>query len=182
MPRPPTGSFDLDAARSLLTRTPRTLDAWLRDLDDAWTTCDEGPQTWDARGVLGHLIEGERHDWIPRVRHLLEHGDAIAFPPFDRFAQFRGAPRSLPQLLDDFAMTRATSLRELDALALTPEHLLRTGRHPEFGVVTLSQHLATWVVHDLTHITQIARVMAKRYADAVGPWSAYLGVLRRDHA
>lgn len=170
--------FDLGEATALLARTPAVLDAWLRDLSPAWLRCDEGPDTWDAVGVVGHLVEGERSDWLPRVRHLLAHGEAAAFPPFDRFAQQRRGDVPLGTLLDEFAVLRRTSLHELAELRLGPADLARRGRHPEFGVVTLAQHLATWVAHDLTHVTQIARVMARRYGEAVGPWRAYLRVVR----
>lgn len=172
-----TGPFDLGEATALLARTPALLDAWLRGLPSAWLRCDEGPDTWSATVVLGHLIEGERHDWIPRVQHVLAHGESVAFPPFDRFAQLRQRERTVPELLDEFAGLRAASLRSL-AASVTPADLPRRGRHPEFGVVTLQQHLATWVAHDLTHVTQIARVMARRYATEVGPWRAYLRVVR----
>lgn len=171
-------SFELGQAVALLARTPGLLDAWLRDLPEPWLTCDEGPQTWNALTVVGHLIEGERTDWIPRVRHLLAHGEAVAFPPFDRFAQLARAPVSIGRLLDEFAAARRRSLAELAALRLSPPDLQRQGRHPEFGVVTLGQHLATWVAHDLTHVTQIARGMARRYAEDVGPWRAYLRVVQ----
>jgi hypothetical protein len=171
-------AFDLAEARTLLTRTPALLDAWLRDLPAAWLTCDEGASTWNTLDVLGHLIEGERSDWILRTRHLLAHGDAVPFAPFDRFAQQQRPKRTVGELLDEFAQARRRSLDELRALDLQPADLRRTGRHPEFGVVTLEQHLATWVAHDLTHVTQVARVMAKRYAAAVGPWRAYLRVLQ----
>jgi hypothetical protein len=162
----------------LLARTPATLDAWLRDLPSAWLDCDEGPETWTAVAVLGHLIHGERTDWIPRARHLLAHGETVPFAPFDRFAQLRETPPPVGQQLIEFARLRADSLRQLAELRLGPADLLRRGRHPEFGAVTLGQHLSTWVAHDLTHLTQIARVMAKRCTEAVGPWRAYLRVLR----
>jgi DinB superfamily len=170
--------FDLEEARALLARTPHLLDGWLRDLPAAWLTCDEGEGTWNAIAVLGHLIEGERSDWIFRTRHLLQHGPAVAFPPFDREAQFARPPQPIGALLDEFAARRRQSLTELAALGLRPADLARQGRHPEFGLVTLGQHLATWVAHDLTHVTQIARVMARRYRSAVGPWRAYLRVVR----
>ena len=173
-------TFDLAEGIALLQRTPAMLAAWLGELPEPWLRCDEGPDTWNARDVLGHLIEAERHDWLPRVRHLLQHGDALAFPPFDRFAQQRQAERSVQQLLAAFAASRAQSLAELAALPLRPADLERRGRHPEFGVVTLGQHLATWVAHDLTHVTQIARVMARRLATDVGPWRAYLRVVRTE--
>lgn len=170
--------FDLGEAQALLAHTPALLDSWLRDLPVAWLECTEGPDTWSPRVVLGHLIEGELHDWLPRVRHVLAHGENPPFPPFDRFSQDRREPRDVPQLLREFGDLRATSLRQLAALRLSAADLARCGRHPEFGRVTLQQHLATWVVHDLTHITQIARVMARRFAATVGPWRAYLRVLR----
>lgn len=171
-------TFDLVEGPALLQRTPALLDSWLRDLPPRWLACDEGQDTWNAAVVVGHLIEGELHDWVPRVRHLLAHGEARPFTPFDRFSQMRRPVRSIGALLDEFAACREKSLEELGALRLCTVDLDRRGRHPEFGVVTLGQHLATWVVHDLTHVTQIARVMAKRHAAAVGPWRAYLRVVR----
>lgn len=171
-------AFDFTTGPALLARTPRLLDAWLRDLPAAWLQCDEGGDTWNAMTVVGHLIEGERSDWLPRVRHLLRHGDDVPWEPFDRFAQLRAAPRTIGDLLDEFATARQQSLDGLRDLGLRATDLARTGRHPEFGVVTLGQHLATWVVHDLTHVTQIARVMSKRLGAAVGPWRAYLRILR----
>ncbi len=173
-------TFDLAEGIALLQRTPAMLSAWLGELPDPWLRCNEGPRTWNAIDVLGHLIEAERHDWLPRVRHLLQHGEALAFPPFDRFAQQRQAERPVQQLLAEFATCRAGSLAELASLQLTATDLERRGRHPEFGVVTLGQHLATWVAHDLTHVTQIARVMARRLATDVGPWRAYLRVVRAE--
>lgn len=167
-------------ALPILRRTPATLKALLRDLPATWTHATEGPNTWSPFDIVGHLIHGERTDWIPRVEHLLRHGDAVPFAPFVRDAMFeasRGA--SLPTLLDTFATERAGSLRRLDELALTADDLGRLGRHPAFGVVTLGQLLATWVVHDLDHVAQCVRVMAGRYADAVGPWSAYLPLVGR---
>jgi hypothetical protein len=128
--------------------------------------------------VVGHLIHGERTDWMPRVDHLLKHGEAVPFPPFDRFAQFEASKeKSLAELLDTFAALRAGSVERLRAHKLTPADLEKTGRHPEFGIVTLRQHLATWVAHDLDHIVQIARVMGRQYSDAVGPWRRYLRII-----
>lgn len=170
--------FDLIDGPALLARTPAVLDAWLRGLPESWLQCEEGPGTWNAVEVLGHLIEGEVHDWMPRVRHVLEHGEAVAFPPFDRFSQDRREARTVEQMLDEFAGRRRESLAELAGLGFGVADLARRGRHPEFGLVTLGQHLATWVVHDLTHVTQVARVMARRYGEAVGPWRAYLRVVR----
>lgn len=174
-------TYDLATARPLLARTPAVLDTLLRGLPEPWTTSTEGPDTWTAFDVVGHLIHGERTDWMPRVEHLLEHGESLPFPPFDRFAQFEASRGlHLDALLDTFAALRAESLRRLDALSLTPTDLGRTGRHPSFGVVTLGQHLSTWVVHDLDHLSQVVRVMARQYADAVGPWREYLRIVRSE--
>jgi len=164
---------------ALLTRTPATLDVLLRDLPKAWTSRDEGENTWTAFDVVGHLIHGERTDWMPRVRMILEFGDTRTFVPFDRFAQFRESEgKSLPQLLDRFARLRADNLAELRALNVQPADYERRGRHPALGAVNLSQLLGAWAVHDLTHLHQISRIMAHQYRDAVGPWSKFLGVLQ----
>jgi hypothetical protein len=163
---------------ALLSRTPATLNALLRDLPDSWTHENEGENTWSAFDIVGHLIHGERTDWMPRARIILQSGEAQPFPPFDRLAQIRESHRkSLPQLLDEFANLRSENLRELRALNLRQEDLTLRGRHPALGVVTLSQLLGTWAAHDLTHLHQISRVLAHQYREAVGPWSAYLGVL-----
>lgn len=173
--------FSLDTAVPVLTRTPKVLDAMLRDLPAPWIAGTEGPETWSPFDVVGHLIHGERTDWMPRVEHLLAHGESKPFPPFDRFAQFEASQgRSLPELLDSFAELRAESLRRLVALRLRPADFERPGRHPEFGRVTLGQHLATWVAHDLDHVVQISRVMGKQYGDAVGPWRRYLRIMGSD--
>jgi hypothetical protein len=173
-------NFDLHAAVPILSRTPGVLDALLRDLPSDWISCREGPDTWSPFDVIGHLIHGERTDWMPRVEHLLAHGDAVPFPNFDRFAQFEASRgKSLPELLDSFRELRAESLRRLAALRLTAIDLDRTGQHPEFGRVTLGQHLATWVAHDLDHLVQIARVMGRQYTEAVGPWRQYLRIIGR---
>lgn len=170
--------FTLEATREILSRTPATLDALLRGLPDGWSHCDEGADTWSPFDVVGHLIHGERTDWIPRAKIILEHGPARPFEPFDRFAQLEAnRGKTLEELLDLFAELRAANLRELDALELTPERLSREGTHPELGTVTLGQLLATWAVHDLNHLAQIARAMASRYRSDVGPWGAYLRIL-----
>jgi hypothetical protein len=169
---------NLEETISLLTRTPAVLDTLLRDLRETWTLRNEGQDSWNAFDVVGHLIHGERTDWMPRARMILHHGETQSFLPFDRLAQQReSAGKSLGQLLDEFAALRAQNLSELRALNLKPEDLARRGRHPALGVVTLSELLATWAAHDLTHLHQISRVMAHQYREAVGPWSAYLGVL-----
>jgi DinB superfamily len=170
--------FQLDATIALLARTPAALDALLRDLPEAWTLCNEGDGTWSTFDVIGHLIQGERADWIPRAHMILTFGETRSFEPFDRTAHAREIQgKSMPQLLDEFARLRAESLAELRRMNLDPRDLVLPGRHPAFGTVTLSQLLATWTVHDLTHLHQISRIMAHQYRDAVGPWSAYLGVL-----
>jgi hypothetical protein len=170
--------FSLAEVVAILTRTPATLDAMLRGLSDDWTRRNEGEKTWSAYDIVGHLIVGERTDWMPRVRMILEHGEARPFVPFDRFAQFKESQdRSLAQLLDDFAAARRESLISLDAVKLQSGDFSRRGKHPALGVVMLSQLLATWAVHDLNHLHQLARVMAHQYREQAGPWSAYLGVL-----
>ena len=170
---------NLSETIALLSRTPATLNALLRDLPDPWTQQNEGGKSWSAFGVTGHLIHGERTDWMPRAKRILEFGDSRAFDPFDRWAQERETQgKSLPQLLDEFAALRSKNLEELRALNLTPDDLAKRGRHPALGVVTLSQLLATWAVHDLTHLHQISRIMAHQYREAVGPWNAFLGVLK----
>lgn len=172
--------FNLDTSVEILRRTPATLDALLRPLSGTWTHANEGGDSWSPYDIVGHLIESEVHNWIPRAKVLLAHGEAQTFEPFDRFAMFeQSRGKSLPELLDRFQQLRQENLAELEGMHLTPEMLLKQGAHPEFGRVTLGQLLSTWVVHDLGHIAQIARVMAKQYRDAVGPWQAYLPVLNR---
>jgi hypothetical protein len=166
---------------SLLAHTPAALDALLRGLPEEWTHRNEGGNTWSAFDIVGHLIDGERTDWMPRARMILEYGDTRTFEPFDRRGYLKEcAGKSLDQLLDELARLRAENLAALRAMNLQPADLARRGRHPAFGVVTLSQLLATWAVHDLTHLHQVSRVMARPYREAVGPWSAYLGVLHCD--
>jgi hypothetical protein len=169
----------LHQTTALLARTPAVLDALARDLPDEWTRRGEGPGTWTVFDIVGHLIHGERTDWIPRVKMILRFGDAQAFEPFDRLAQQRESEgKTLSELLDLFRRLRADNLIELQSLNLQPPDLERRGRHPAFGAVTLGQLISTWAVHDLTHLHQISRVMAHQYRDAVGPWRAYLGVLQ----
>jgi len=171
-------SFALDDAMAVLSCTPRAIDALLRDLPETWVNANEGDDTWSPFDVVGHLIHGERTDWLPRVRIILEHGEAVPFDPFDRYAQFAASQgRTLASLLDEFAAARAENLRQLAALRLTDADLDRRGRHPELGVVTLRQLLATWVAHDLDHVVQISRVLARQYSDEVGPWRAYLRII-----
>lgn len=172
--------FDLRVAIPVLERTPATLRTLLGGLPSAWTDANEGPDTWSPFDVVGHLIHGERTDWIPRARMILEEGRSRAFEPFDRYAQFRDSEgKSLDALLDEFARLRAQSLATLKAWQLTDAQLALEGEHPVFGAVTLRQLLATWTAHDVSHLAQISRVMAKQYRDAVGPWRAYLPVMDR---
>ncbi len=171
-------SFTLDEAVPVLGRTPAVLRALLADLPEPWVTATEGEGTWSPYDVVGHLIHGERTDWIPRVEHILRHGESVPFPPFDRFAMFEASRgRTLTELLDAFAELRASNVGRLRSLLSPTSDLGRRGVHPELGAVTLGQHLSTWVAHDLGHIGQIVRVMARRYATAVGPWRQYLPVL-----
>jgi len=173
-------TFSLSDSITILERTPAVLRAQLDGLPECWTTCNEGPKTWSAYDVVGHLIHGERADWIPRMRIVLEHGTTRAFDPFDRFAQEReSVGKSLPELLDQFAHLRRGSIADLCAAHLRDADFDRRGRHPALGEVRLGNLIATWVVHDLGHLAQIARVMAKRYASEVGPWREYLPVLTR---
>ena len=168
----------LEHTIAVLSRTPSTMNAMLRDLPEEWIHRNEGDGTFSAFDVIGHLIHGDRTDWIPRARIILEHGDTKPFEKFDRLAQVRESKgKSLPQLLDEFARIRAEKLDELRALNLKPQDFERRGRHPALGIVTLSQLLATWAVHDLTHLHQISRVMAHQYREVVGPWTRYLGVM-----
>jgi hypothetical protein len=173
-----TMKHNLHHTTSLLTRTPATLDAFLRGLPETWTLRNEGEKTWSAFDVVGHLIHADRTDWMPRARTILQFGETRPFDAFDRLGQVRESQdKSLGQLLDEFARVRAQNLDELRALNLRPEDLERRGRHPALGVVTLSELLATWAAHDLTHLHQISRIMAHQYREAVGPFKAYLGVM-----
>ncbi len=172
--------FSLAHATAVLQRTPAALRALLSGLSTDWTDATEGPDSWSPYVVVGHLLHGERTDWIPRAQIILSQGTARTFEPYDRLAQFReSAGKSLAQLLDEFATARADNLRTLESWTLTDSQLVREGMHPAFGAVTLRELLATWVAHDLGHLTQITRVMAKQYRDAVGPWRAYLSVMDR---
>ena len=170
--------FKLVEAVEMLRHTPTTVAALLEGIPDTWARATEGDGTWSPYDVVGHLIHGERTDWIPRVRHILA-GQTRPFDPFDRSAQFvESADKPLDELLATFEEVRSRNVSELVAMNLDSTDLRRTGHHPELGEVTLGQLLATWVVHDLDHVAQIARTMAKVYAEAVGPWQAYLSILR----
>lgn len=170
---------NLEYTIALLARTPIALNALLRDLPEGWTSRNEGEDTWSAFDVVGHLIHGERTDWMPRAKIILLSGETRPFDPFDRWGHVRESQgKSLGQLLDEFARLRTENLVELRAWKLRQEDLERRGQHPSLGVVTLSELLATWATHDLTHLHQVSRVMAHQYRESVGPWRAYLGVLR----
>ena len=172
--------FTLAAGRAVLERTPRVLSVMLDGLGPEWTDGNEGPETWSPYVIMGHLIQGERADWIPRARIILAQGADRRFKPFDRSAQFRDSEgKSLNQLVGEFGTLRAQSLFTLDTWRLDNEQLALEGDHPAFGNVTLRQLLSTWVAHDLGHIAQVARVMARQYRDAVGPWRQYLPVMDR---
>jgi len=171
--------FDLNHTIALLARTPLVLDVFLRELPQMWTSQNEGENSWAVFDVVGHLIHGERTDWIPRTRIILERGEDRPFDRFDRFAQAEeNQNKSLPELLSQFSQLRRGNLQILRSLHLTSKDLARRGKHPELGVVTLSQLLATWAAHDLTHLHQISRIMAHQYRKAVGPWTKYLGVMQ----
>lgn len=169
----------LEESVAMLARTPATLDAMLRELPEAWIGATEGPGTWSPYVVLGHLVHCEKMDWIPRLKIILEHGPSRPFDPLDREAQLRdGERKPLSALLDEFSVLRRASLDSLRTFNLQPEQFELMGTHPALGLVTLRQLLAAWTVHDMTHIAQVNRVMAKRYTREVGPWSEYLSVLK----
>jgi hypothetical protein len=172
--------FKLDEGIAVLERTPQTLRSMLSGLSPAWTDATEGPDTWSPYVVIGHLIQGERTDWIERAQIILAQGANRKFTPFDRFAQFEASKgKSLSELLDEFARLRAENLNTLKAMQLDEAKLALEGEHPKFGAVSLRQLLATWVAHDLGHVVQIARVMAKQYREAIGPWREFLSVMDR---
>lgn len=169
---------NLEQTIALLERTPATLGALLRDLPRAWTHSNEGANTWSACDIVAHLVHTERTDWMPRAKIVLQSGETKPFKPFDRLGYLHEREgRQLGQLLDEFAHLRQENLAELRSLNLRQEDLARRGRHPAFGAVTLGQLLASWAAHDLTHLHQLARVMAHQYREAVGPWKSYLGVM-----
>jgi hypothetical protein len=173
-------TFSLSSGVPILERTPRVLHALLDGLPHDWTHANEGPDTWSPFDVVGHLIHGERTDWIPRARIILEQGSDRRFTPFDRFAQSRDSEgKSLDQLLDELTRLRAESLDTLAGWKLTDAQLALEGEHPAFGAVTLRQLLSTWVAHDLSHLAQIARVMTKQLRNDVGPWREYLPIMDR---
>lgn len=172
--------FDLTDAEAVLERTPGTFRALLAGLPEPWIRGTEGPETWSPYDIMGHLVHGERTDWIARAEIILAQGENRRFQPFDRFAQFHESHgKTLEDLLDEFARLRAQNLETVRGWRLTDAQLALEGEHPVFGAVTLRQLLSTWAAHDLGHIAQATRVMAKQYRDAVGPWRAYLPVMDR---
>jgi len=171
--------FTMKEAIEILDRTPQTLEYFLSGLSDEWIRCNEGEGTWNAYEVIGHLVDGEKNNWIPRLEHILQEGNSNPFPPFDRFSHLTNSPNEpVSKKLLEFKSMRNVNIQKLKYLVEHEEQLAITGIHPEFGVVKVSELIATWVVHDLTHITQIARVMANRYKVEVGPWKEYLGILK----
>lgn len=172
-------NFTLKEAMELLERTPRLLNVWLSGLSDNWLDADEGEGTWTPVQVVGHLIEGEKHNWLPRLEMILQKGESEQFPPFDRYAHLnRGSEIPLEIQLQEFESLRRQNLARLQHILHSEEQLELTGQHPQFGKVNARELLSTWVVHDLTHLSQIMRVMAKRYADDVGPWIEFLRILK----
>ncbi|WP_353777248.1 DinB family protein [Winogradskyella sp. 3972H.M.0a.05] len=170
----------ISKAIEVLQQTPKTLHAFLYNLSDDWIFCDEGSETWNAYDIVGHLIHGEKTDWMQRLDIILKQGDNNTFEPFDRFAQFENSKgKSLHNLLGEFSELRSQNLEQLKALNITESQFSLKAIHPELGEVTLGQLLATWVTHDLGHIAQIARVMAKQYKQDVGPWEAYISILHK---
>ena len=172
--------LDLEGAKTLLRHTPSVLNSLLGGLPETWVHENEGPETWSSFDVVEHLVEAESTNWIPRIRHLIKHGESVAFPPFDRvgFVE-KSKGKNIAEMLDTFEQARAGSLQDLDELRLTPQDRWRMGTHPDFGRVTLGQLIATWAIHDLNHLGQIVKVLARQHAEAVGPWRAFLGILEK---
>lgn len=171
--------FDLDEAIEILERTPQTLEHFLAGLSPVWLECNEGSGTWNVTEVIEHLIEADKTNWFPRLESIFEHGESMPFPPFDRFAHLKEkSERTIEQKLQEFKVLRIQNTTKLAERIQPSVHLELTGLHPEFGAVKLRELLSTWVVHDLTHISQIARVMAKRYSEDVGPWKEYLSIIK----
>jgi hypothetical protein len=173
-------NFNMKEAIEVLERTPQTLEYFLSGLSDGWLQCNEGEGTWNVSEVIEHLIEGEKNNWIPRLEMILQEGESKPFPPFDRYSHLKERSEgSIEQKLLEFKTIRTQNITKLKALIEPELHLELTGSHPAFGVVKLRELLSTWVVHDLTHIAQIVRVMAERYRADVGPWKEYLGILKK---
>ena len=172
--------FQLDKSIEILERTPPVLHALLDDISSEWTAHNEGGETWSVFDVVGHLVQGEQTDWLTRTEIILADSNERKFEPFDRFAQFESSKgKTLKQILDEFTQLRRMNISKLRDLNIQEKDLIRTGIHPTFGQVTLSQLLSTWVVHDLNHISQIVRVMARQYKEQTGPWIQFLKILHQ---
>lgn len=172
-------NFSLQNSLEMLERTPLVLESMLAGLSDEWIYKNEGEKTWSPFDIIGHLIHGEKTDWIPRMEIILKQNPNSEFEPFDRFAQFENSKGKTPQeLLNAFTLLRKQNIEIVRNKNLNTYHFALKGKHPALGEVTLAQLFATWVVHDLNHTGQIARVMAKQYKDEVGPWYQYLGILK----
>jgi hypothetical protein len=172
--------FSLDESIDILERTPAILNALLVDINEEWTSANEGGETWSVYDIAGHLIHGEKTDWIPRLEIMLSEQEEKTFEPFDRFAQFEDSKgKSLAALLEEFSLLRAQNIKLLRSKKIEDKELRKTGIHPAFGQVTVEQLLSAWVVHDLNHIAQMCRVMAKYYIADVGPWIKFMGILQR---
>ncbi|MGI2329004.1 DinB family protein [Planococcus sp. YIM B11945] len=173
-------NFQLNEVIEVLEQTPKTVESLLSGLSDGWLHHNEGEGTWNAAQVVSHLIEAEKTNWMPRIASILQEGENNPFPPFDRFAHLQESPgRPIDEKLQEFRMIRSKNILMLKQWIQPETDFEQTGLHPEFGLVKLRELLSTWAVHDLTHITQIVRVMAERYRTDVGPWEAYLGVLKK---
>ncbi|MFC4077768.1 DinB family protein [Salinithrix halophila] len=174
-------NFIMSEAIEVLERTPQTLELFLSGLSDGWLQCREEEGTWNVSEVIEHLIEGEKNNWMPRLELILKEGESQPFPPFDRYSHLRGkSERSVEEKLREFKMIRKLNISKLQSLINDKQNLEKTGSHPAFGVVKARELISTWVVHDLTHMAQIVRVMADRYRDDVGPWKEYLGILKKE--
>ncbi|MGR3762918.1 DinB family protein [Rossellomorea sp. NS-SX7] len=174
-------NFELNQAIEILENTPKTLQSLLMGLSADWLECHEGEGTWNAIEVVEHLIEGEKQNWIPRLKMIFHEGESTVFPVFDRFSHLaEDEGMSLEDKLAEFAALRSGNVRELKELVVEQRHSLdKTGMHPAFGKVSAQELISTWAVHDLTHLSQIVRVFSNRYKEDVGPWKEYLGILRR---
>lgn len=172
-------NFTLEEAMEVLERTPRTLECFLDGLSDGWLQCNEGEGTWNVTEVVRHLTEAEKNNWMPRLMFILTEGENKPFPEFDRYSHLHVEKKSIKEELAEFKRCRRENVAKLKALVEAGLPLEKKGGHPAFGVVKLRELLATWVVHDLTHISQMTRVMAKRYKEDVGPWEEYLGILQK---
>jgi len=171
--------FRIDEAIEILERTPKTLSTFLTGLSYVWLQCNEGDGTWNTKEVIEHLIEAEKHNWIPRLEFILQEGDSQPFPAFDRFSHLHNVTQtSFDNLLKEFIRIRSENIKKLKSIVTSDFQLDQIGFHPAFGTVKVKELISTWAVHDLTHLSQIVRVMAKRYREDVGPWQEYLGILK----